>query len=186
MLAKSTFLTNIDTDKLNTLIKETEENASYLNTLAKSIALSGIKYLDEIMQKFYIQYQDYSQLTLDELEKNHLELTNALYFAGDYLEELSVKTSMSKAAAREVYNKAYLSHQIKDADKKNKTTVAELTATAESAAQYEYVINAVYDHAYRLVEYKIEAAKEMVKTISKSITKRLSELNILSSRGDRQ
>jgi DNA anti-recombination protein RmuC len=173
-----TYLYNIDTSKLEDVMSDTEENVEYLNKVAKEVADSYTRHLDTLMQNLYKRIIKPEDLTLDELEKNYLELTNLLYFLGDGLESLGVKAAMSKAAAKEVYNKAYLSNQIKDADRKNKTTVAELTATAESASQYESVVNAIYEHAYKTVQYKVDSASEMVRTLSKIITKRINEMNL--------
>ena len=61
----------------------------------------------------------------DVLERYYLELTGILYFMGERLERLGVQEDVSKSAAKEVYNR-YLNNQIKDVDKKNKTTVLKI------------------------------------------------------------
>ena len=63
---------------------------------------------------------------------------------------------MAKASEKEVYNNAYLANQVKDSEKKNKTTVAENQAVAEQESQYEAVVSSIYDHACKMVKFKIE------------------------------
>jgi hypothetical protein len=87
---------------------------------------------------------------------------------------------MARSAEKEVYNRAYLNNQIKDSEKKNKTTVAENQAVAEQESQYESVISLIYEHAYKIVKFKIDAAKDMVGTLRKIISRRMQEEQLSS------
>ena len=181
-LANETFLYGVDTDKVSSLINDTNENVKYFNDTASQIASEQTKHLDELMQKLYLIVRKPDDVDTTVLENYYLELTNLLYFMGDKLEQLGVYSDMSKAAAKEVYNSAYLSNQIKDVDKKNKTTVAENQAVAEQKSQYEQVVNSIYEHAYKIVKYKIDAGFEMINTLRKVISRRMQEENLGSSR----
>lgn len=181
-MANETFLYGVDTDKVSSLISDTNENVKYFNDTASQIAGEQTKHLDELMQKLYLIVRKPDDIDTTVLENYYLELTNLLYFMGDKLEQLGVYSDMSKAAAKEVYNSAYLSNQIKDVDKKNKTTVAENQAVAEQKSQYEQVVNSIYEHAYKIVKYKIDAGFEMINTLRKVISRRMQEENLGSSR----
>ena len=109
------------------------------------------------------------------IEKYFLALSNYVYFMGEKLETLGTYHAMSKAAYKQVYNTAYLNNQIKDAEKKNKTTVAENTAIAENSAIYEGTVNDIYSKAYKIVKNKIDAAQTMISTLSKIMSKRIQE-----------
>ena len=90
---------------------------------------------------------------------------------------------MSKAAAKEIYNKAYLSASSeKDEKGKSKTTVAENTSIAESASQYETVVSSVYEHAYKTVKMKIDSANEMITTLKNILKRRIAD-NYNSNQG---
>jgi hypothetical protein len=102
-------------------------------------------------------------------------LSSALYFIGTNLEVVGIKEDLSKLAAKESFNNAYLAHQVKDADRKNKTTVAELNAIAENLSRYEQVINSLYARVYKQIKFKVDAGYEMLATIRKIITKRMEE-----------
>ena len=90
------------------------------------------------------------------------------------------RSKLLKELYEEVYNKAYLSNQIKDSERKNKTTVAENQAVAEQESQYEAVVSSIYEHAYKMVKFKIDAAKDMINTLRKVISRRMQEQQLSS------
>ena len=177
-MANTTYLDNVDTEKVDALLEQTNQNVEYFNNITKKVANSYSEHLDKLMQNFYNRHKQIKDVPTEELEDLYLELTNLLYFMGDKLESLGIYSDMSKAAKQEIYNKAYLDNQIKDTDKKNKTTVAENVAVAESAAQYETVVNSIYERAYKIIKYKIDAGYELVNTLRKVISRRMQEVDL--------
>ena len=185
MAKQTTYLDNVDTVKVDELLQATGKNVEYFNTVTKQVTEAYSTHLDKLMQDFYQRHKEIKDVPTAELENLYLELTNLLYFMGDKLEQLGIHDDMSKAARQEVYNKAYLDNQVKDTDKKNKTTVAENIAVAENAAQYESVVNSIYARAYKILKYKIDAGYEMVNTLRKIISRRMQEVD-LSMYGNKQ
>lgn len=170
------YLNNIDTAKVDSLLSNTNANVTYFNYICTTTINSYTESLDNLMKDLYEDCIKDKNVEDDVLENYYLELTNMLYFMGAKLENLGIYSDMSRAAAKEVFNKTYLNSQIKDkSDGKNKTTIAECTALAENQSQYETVVNSIYDHAYKVVKYKIDAAYEMVNTLRKIISRRMSE-----------
>ena len=185
MAKQTTYLDNVDTAKVDELLQATDKNVEYFNSVTKQVTEAYSTHLDKLMQDFYQRHKEIKDVPTAELENLYLELTNLLYFMGDKLEQLGIHDDMSKAARQEVYNKAYLDNQVKDTDKKNKTTVAENVAVAENAAQYESVVNSIYTRAYKILKYKIDAGYEMVNTLRKIISRRMQEVD-LSMYGNKQ
>lgn len=173
-----TFLTKIDTGKIEELLNQTSLNVTYFNNTCSAVVSKYTSSLDNLMSDLYIQCIKSEDATTETLEKYYLELSNLVYFMNDKLEELGVYADMSKSAAKEVYSKAYLNNQIKDTDKKNKTTVAECQAVAELAAQYDTVVGSIYEHAYKVVKNKIESAKDMMNTLRKILTVRAVDMQL--------
>lgn len=171
-------ITALDDDKLIDTINTINESSSYFEDTLLQIVNAHSEVLDELMKNIYIDVIQVEYPSIDTLEKYFLELTNTLYFMGEKLELLGIRDTVSKSHYKEAYNKAYLANQIKDSDKKNKTTIAENQAVAETAAMYESTVNDLYKKAYQLVDYKIDAGQEMIKTLSKIITKRLNEMQL--------
>ena len=57
----------------------------------------------------------------------------------------------------------------------NKPTVAMLTIAAENGSVNETVVNAIYARSYKIFKFKVDSGFEMVKTLSKIISKRMTE-----------
>ena len=118
----------------------------------------------------------------DLLERYYAELTNMVYFMCDKLEQLSAYNDLSKAAAKEVYNKAYLeASSQKDERGKSRTTVAENTAIAENNSQYNSVVNSIYEHVYKTLKLKYDCANEMITTLKNIIKRRMQGEYLASS-----
>lgn len=175
----ATFLNDIDVDKVNQLMIETTSNAEYFEHITNTVVMMYSEDLDTLMDKIYQDILMEDQPPLNTLEKYFLELSNCLYYAGDKLERLGVYEAMSKQAYKEIYNKSYL-NQTDIGDTKKKPTVAELTAQAENDAQYESVVSDVYSKAYKMVKNRVEAATTMLNSISKIISKRMTEMQLNS------
>lgn len=176
-----TYLDNIDTEKMVQLLEQTEQNVEYFNKVTKQVADAYSTELDSLIRDFRQKQQQYDALPIDYIEKLYMELSGILYFMGDQLEQLGIHNDMSKAAKQEIYNKAYLSNQVKDTDKRNKTTVAENVAVAEQESQYETIVNSIYDRAYKILKYKIDAGFEILNTLRKVISRRMQEIDLTSA-----
>ena len=175
----ATFLNDIDTDKVSKLMRETTSNVEYFEHVVSTVTTVWAEDLDEVMDKIYQDILLVDQPPLNTLEKHFLELSNCLYYMGEKLERLGVYDVMSKNAYKEVYNKSYL-NQTDIGDTKKKPTVAELTAQAENYAQYENIVSDVYAKAYKIVKNKVDAATTMLNSISKIISKRMTEMQLNS------
>lgn len=175
-MANSTYLNNVDEQKVQELLDNTTTNATYFTDTVKKVVESYTGELDDLMYNIYQDIIKQDTVPTISIERYYAELTSMLYFMGDRLEKLNVYNDMSKNAAREIFNKAYLdAGSEKDAKGKSIKTVNELTSIAESAAQYELVVNQLYDHAYRTAKQKVDAANEMVSTLKNILKKRISE-----------
>ena len=179
MAKNETFLYGIDTEKVTSLMEDTQNNVKYFTDVYYVTSKKFTKDLDIIMEKLQKIILSPENITTNDLEKYYLELVNLLYFLGERYEELSVYDDMSKSAQKEVYNKTYLANSI-EVDKK-KPTVAENQAVAEQKSQYETVVNSIYNHAAKVVKYKIDAAYEMVSALKKIVSRRMQEESLSAS-----
>lgn len=174
------FLDNIETEKVNNLLKDTQSNVDYFQGVTDGVVESYTKDLDDIMLKVYQNVVSCDDCDIYTIEHYYLELTNCLYFTSSELEKLGIYDSMSKSAYKEIYNRAYLGNQDKDGEKRNKTTVAENTAVAENASIYESAVNDIYNKAYRIVKTKIDNAQIMIQCLGKVMNHRISENNLVA------
>lgn len=173
------FLSAVDTKKVDEIMKSTEMNVEYFNTICTQTAKKYSQPLDNLMTDLYSECIKTENAPTPILEKYYLELANLLYFMGERLEQLGIYADMSKSAAKEVYSKHYMENNIKDASTgKNKTTVAELQASSEIAAQYENVVNNIYERSYSILKAKISAGEDMLTTLRKILSSRQAEMQL--------
>ncbi len=178
-----TLLTNIESEKMEEVVNTTEENVVYFTNISDELVKQYTSDMDQLMKDLYVDciQNDASDKIL---EKYLLELNNMLYFLGTKLETVGIKEDLSRIAAKESYNDAYLKNRLKDAENRNKTTVAELTALAEDSSRYETVLNSLYSRVYKQIRFKMDAGYDMVNTLRKIISKRMQDqsLSMYSSR----
>lgn len=119
----------------------------------------------------------------DDIEIYMLKLNNEIYKLSDNVERIGIYDSVSKAIYKDCYNQIYLNNQVKDSEKKNKTTVAELTALSEQGTVYESLVNDVYNKVYKTMKIKLDAAQSMLATLSKLLSKRMQDAQMVVPTG---
>lgn len=119
----------------------------------------------------------------DDIEIYMLKLNNEIYKLSDNVERMGIYDSVSRAIYKDCYNQIYLNNQIKDGEKKNKTTVAELTALSEQGTVYENLVNDVYNRVYKTLKIKLDAAQSMLSTLSKLLSKRMQDAQMVVPTG---
>ena len=161
-----------------------EEAAQDLCSISDNIVKAYAQELDDLMTDLRRDIIE-KEGTDRELEGYLFELGNLIYFLGSKLETVGLKEDISKLLVKECYNNAYLTNRLKDSEQKNKMTVAELTALAENTSKEDSAVNAIYSKVYKQLKYKIDAAYDMVNSIRKIITRRMQEISLSNSFGNR-
>lgn len=177
-MSTQNFIDNLDTDRINEVVSSVENNITYFTDISDQIVNSYTAELDELLIEINKRVISVEFAADSELEFAALKLSNMLYYMGSRLENIGIKDDLSKLAAKESYNQAYLDNQVKDAGRKNKTTVAELTAIAENASRYDTIMNSLYSRIYKQIKYKIDAGYELLSTIKKIISKRIADTQL--------
>jgi hypothetical protein len=125
--------------------------------------------------------QNSSNIEIDVIEQYILLLSNTLYFIGEKLEVVGIKSDVSKAARQEIYNRAYLENDIEKFDengKRSKPTKDANIAVAEEKSKYESVVNNIYERTYKVIKFKIDAGYEMLSSLKKIINRRMQEIDL--------
>lgn len=167
-------MSQLDTNKVEELLTATAESVEYINTISEKVVQAYAKPLDSLMQDIYTNVVANTQVDGDTLERYFLNLTNTLYFMGEKLEHLGLHDDLSKAQFKEAYNNAYIDAQTV-LSSQAKPTVAMLTIAAENKSVNETIVNAIYSRSYKIFKFKVDSGFEMVKTLSKIISKRMSD-----------
>lgn len=170
-----TYLENIDDNKVNDILNATEENVKYFTEITEKTIKSYTEDIDSLMEKILKTVIHSNNADTEDIEKCFVELSYAVYYMGEKLETLGIYDDMSEQARKEVYNKAYLDNQSDISEMKKKPTVAENQAVADAASIYESCVNSIYERAYKVVKFKIDAAQTMISTLSKMLSRRISQ-----------
>lgn len=176
----ATFLNNIDTLQVDTLLKQTDLNTEYFTNITDKVIQSYSAELDYFMEETY-KLINQGNLETDTIEEAMLRLSNMLYFMGEKLELVGIKEDVAKAARQEVYNNAYLENDIEvetDSGKKVKPTKDANQAVAEEKSKYENVIHNIYERTYKVIKFKIDAGYELLSSLKKIINRRVQEMSL--------
>ena len=174
-----TYLDNVDTERVDNLMKQTDTNVMYFNNACTDVVKKYSEGLDNLMKDLYCECIRDKDVTIDTLERYYLELSNMIYFMQERLEQLGVYADMSDNASKEVYSKSVINQStIKDASGKSKVTSTVMQAQADLDAQYETVVSSIYERAYKIVKGKIISAHDTCNCLRKLITTRQNEMQM--------
>lgn len=184
------FINNVDKERVETLLNETEANVVYFTQVTNEIVKSQSQQLDDLMKEIYYNIVTVENPAIETIEKYFLELSNCIYFINEKFERLGIYKAVAESAYNDVRAKAVQEEAAdKGEDRKSRKTVAEITAIADSASMYEGTVADIYERACAIIKGKLNAAQTMVNTLSKIMSARMTEmqLSVTSSRnGTRQ
>lgn len=107
--------------------------------------------------------------TNSELEDFCLNLSTQIYFAGGFCEQLGVRDDIAKAVYKEMYNTS------RDGAG---GTVADKNSFAELQSQQEQLVSICYSRAYKTLKSKVDAAQELMSSVKKVLSHRITELEL--------
>lgn len=160
----------IDPSKVRQLQKRVNTNAQLIDTIVNKLVAQYCEQLDEYMNYVRAVVTDTDNPPTDkELDDFILNLPVLLYFTGEGQESLGVKEDVAKAIKSELYN---------DVFSVSEGTIADKTAQAELATQAEYITHIAYQRAYKKIKLRMEIANELLQSVKKVVSRRMSEYDI--------
>lgn len=168
----------VDKNKVDKLIEESTINLSLFEDLVNSILEYNCLELDNLMEDIKNDVVLVEEPALITVEKYFLELTNMIFFLGDKLEKVGLKASVAKQLYQTKYNEAYLKYQVEKIDGKA-PTVNVITAKAENEVLEESLTSEAYQKAYSIFKTKLSNANTMISSLSKVLSRRMSENNLI-------
>ena len=166
----------LDNEVLNEKITSVNESVTEFNEITERVIKEQSADLDDLMQDVYAAVTRENAISTDAVERYYAELSALIYFMSERVEKLNVFKDVSRATAKEAYNKAYIKFCAeKDERGKSIRTVNENTALAETDAQYEVVMQSIYGNAYDAVKLKLDLALEMLSTLKHILKRRMNE-----------
>lgn len=165
----------MDRTSIEQILAKSEEDIKYIESISNKIIASKTADLDELMMAIQQDVVIADNPSDQIIESYFLELTNALYFVNTKCEFLGFYEDLSKSNAKIKYNQAYSENQIRNANNNIKTTVNDNVLYAENESINETLVNLIYSRSFRIIKVKVDAAQEMVKTLSKLISAHMQE-----------
>ncbi len=167
---------------LNESLEKTNTDAVIVNDMLSKIVKDYSTELDSIMEEIQSQIISDPCPAIVTIEKYFIKLSGCLYSMCEKSERLGIYDSISKSRAQDTYNTKYLEHQSSNIGSPGakKPTVAESSAVAESASLYDQTVNDIYSKAYKILKNKVSAAETMVSTLSKILSHRIQESNLVA------
>lgn len=158
-------------DQIASVRKQVNRNSRQFQNIVEEIIRPYVKDLDNYMGivKDSVVNGD-SPPTSQELDDFIMNLSVYIYYASSMQEQLGIKDDIAKA----VYKEAY--HSARDGIEKG--TVADKDSQAELLSQTEMIVSMLHRRAYAIVKAKVSAAQEMLASIKKIISRRITEMEL--------
>lgn len=167
---KVAFSEEIHAQDIRKVQRQIEENGATIDEIVNRIVAQYCEGLDNYMNyiRQCVSDQDHPPSN-QELDDFALNLPVLLYFTGEAQEALGIKEDVAKAIKQEVFNGIY----------DNTTgTIGDKTAAAELASQNEFIAYSAYQRAYKKIKLRMESANEMLQSVKKVMSRRISEFEI--------
>ena len=153
------------------LLDKVEENSAELDKTINDIIERYSGELDDYMSFVMgILRNDEQPPTDAELDDFALRLSSLIYFTSVGAEQMGIRDDLSSSAYKEAYNVAR--------SMQKSGTVADKNAQAELDAMAEKVVSIVYSKAYRILKAKVESAQEVLSSVKKVMSRRMTEASL--------
>ena len=165
----------INAEKIHMLIQSTNDDVEFATALSNEVVLEKSAELDALMREIQQNVVNAENPTDTTIEYYLMQLTNALYFINTRIEYFGFYEDITKANAKLRYNEAYAENQLNNTVNKTKATVADNQLYAENNSVDENMLNIIYSRSVRILKGKVDAAGEMVRTLSKILSAHMNE-----------
>lgn len=160
-----------DPQNLKAVQKHIDENSDLVINMVDDIVKQCSSELDNYVEYVRSILSDSNHtVTNSILEDITIALPIILYNVNDIEENLGIKEDIAKANKSELYNSIYSSLMT--------GTVADKTAIAETETQAETMMYVIYQHAHKKIRAKNELGLELLQSVKKVLSKRITELEI--------
>ena len=160
-----------DKEPIEKICDIVDVDASKIQEIVNSIIEPYCKDLDNYVEFIKSILKDgENPPTAQELDDFCMNLSVYIYYASGMQEQLGIKDDIAKALYKEMYHSSR--------DSLEKGTVADKDSLAELASQQEYLTSVCYKRAYSIVKAKVASAQEILSSVKKIISRRMSEYEL--------
>lgn len=168
----------LNKDKIAEIRNKVDVDSDKLLSIVNAIVKPYCEDLDQYVDFVHTVLTDIDNPpTAQELDDFCMNLSVYIYYASGMQEALGIKNDIANAIYKEMY------HSVRDSLEKG--TVADKDSLAELAAQQEYLTSVLYKRAYSIVRAKVSAAQEILASVKKVISRRVTEMELTRIGGNR-
>lgn len=165
-----TLSAELDLELAQEIKERVDSNSAFISQVVDNLVIDYTKDLDSIMEFVLDLVKDEQNPPSDaELNNIVLELPAILYYASEGVEKLGIKEDVARAIRKEIYNSAH---------KEAYGTIADKQAEAEISSQQEYIVQVAYERSYRIIKAKIDAGYELLSSVKKVISGRITGMEL--------
>jgi hypothetical protein len=168
----------LDKDKITKIREKVDIDSNKLQFIVDDIIKPYCDDLDTYVDFIRSVLKDVDNPpTAQELDDFCMNLSVYIYYASGMQEQLGIKNDIANAIYKEMY------HSCRDSIEKG--TISDKDSLAELASQQEYLTSVLYKRAYSIVKAKVSAAQEILASIKKIISRRVTEMELTRIGGNR-
>ena len=171
---------NIDDNKLGSEYNKIKSYLVYYDKYGASLVEEYSKDLDDKVAsiKAYLDQCRTYNLDFDivSLQRIVIDLSSTIYYTSSRLEQVKMLADMAKISYKDKYNESYTSKQSAATIDKRKYTAEQLRAIADQESIEEELIHFIYSHCADVIKGKIDAANELLKATSKSLSAEITQM----------
>lgn len=172
----------IDNDKLGIEYNRIKSYLSYYEQYGAPLVKEYSKTLDDKVDAINMYLNQCREYNLDmdvpSLQRIVIDLSSTIYYTASRLEQVELLADMSKISYKDKYNEVYTSKQGAATVEKRKFTSDQLRAMAEQDSIEEELIHFIYSHCADILKSKIDAANDLLKSCSKSLSAAIEEMKL--------
>lgn len=176
-LLLSHLIDNVENQEaIENVISNVDQNSNVITKIVSDITKKCTGELDDYISYMRDVLHDCGEgkpIANDVLEDITIVLPVLLYDVTEKQESIGIKEDIAKATKNEIFNNTYSSIE--------KGTVQDKTSQAELAAQEEIVTHIIFQHSYKIIKSKADLGLELLQSVKKVLSKRITELEITRS-----
>ena len=171
---------DIDTNKLGTEYTKVKGYLSYYREYGEPLVKEYSSTLDEKVDSITNYLNQCREYNLDfdvpSLQRICIDLSSTIYYTSSRLQQVELLADMAKISYKDKYNEIYTSRQSGAKQEDRKYTGEQLRALAEAGAIEEELVHFIYSHAADIIKAKIDAANELLRSCSKSLSAEITSM----------
>lgn len=161
---------------VKSIMEDVEQNSDIIINIVNDVVKKNTSELDDYIQYMKQVLQDCGEgkpISNTILEDITIVLPVLLYSITDRQESVGIKEDIAKATKNEIFNNIYSDIE--------KGTVQDKTSEAELGSQKEAITHIIYQRAYKIIKAKADLGLELLQSVKKILSKRITELEITRS-----